>query len=108
MLHSSIEQLCIVQSQQSPILRVEAVKSGTAAAERTNGMSIVNDINRGVAAPNNRLAGIFGGVSHRWSQYKTYRKTLDELESLTDRELADLGITRLQLRSIAYKAAYDG
>ncbi len=71
-------------------------------------MSIVNDITRNVAAPNNRLTGMIGGVSHRWSQYKTYRNTLDELEALTDRELADLGISRLSLRSIAYKAAYDG
>ena len=71
-------------------------------------MSIVNDINRVSAAPANRLAGLIGGMSHRWSQYKTYRRTFEELDALTDRELADLGISRLQLRSIAYKAAYDG
>lgn len=71
-------------------------------------MSVVNDIHRNAAAPNNRFAGLLGGISHRWSQYKTYRRTLDELEMLTDRELADLGISRLQLRSVAYKSAYEG
>lgn len=52
--------------------------------------------------------GFIGGLTQRFARYKTYRRTLDELEALTDRELADLGVSRLTLRSIAYKAAYDG
>ncbi|MEM9971882.1 MAG: DUF1127 domain-containing protein [Pseudomonadota bacterium] len=55
-----------------------------------------------------RVSGILHGISTRFAQYRTYRKTLDELESLSNREMADLGIHRSQLRSIAYKAAYDG
>lgn len=55
-----------------------------------------------------RLAGLFGGISRRYAQYRTYRTTLNELESLSDRELADLGLARTMLRSVAYKAAYDG
>ena len=55
-----------------------------------------------------RKAGFIGGLTQRFERYKTYRRTLDELESLSDRDLADLGVSRLTLRSIAYKAAYDG
>lgn len=55
-----------------------------------------------------RKAGFIGGLTKRYARYKTYRRTLEELERLTDRELADMGVSRLTLRSIAYKAAYDG
>lgn len=55
-----------------------------------------------------RFAGFIGGMTKRFAQYSTYRRTLDELNTLTERELADLGISRAQIRSIAYKAAYDG
>lgn len=38
---------------------------------------------------------------------QTYRKTLAELESLSARDLADLGIAPSSIREIAYRAAYD-
>ena len=53
-------------------------------------------------------SGLLGGLTQRVDRYRTYRRTLDELQSLTDRDLADLGVSRLQLRSIAYSAAYEG
>lgn len=56
----------------------------------------------------NRLSGFVGAVSQRYTRYKTYRTTLDELEALSDRDLADLGIARSMIRSIAYQAAYGG
>lgn len=52
--------------------------------------------------------GFIGGLTKRFANYKTYRTTLEELQNLSDRELADLGIHRSTLRSIAYRAAYDG
>lgn len=55
-----------------------------------------------------RTGGFIGGLNRRFSQYKTYRKTVGELEALTERELADLGVHRSQIRGIAYKAAYEG
>ncbi|AZQ66302.1 DUF1127 domain-containing protein [Silicimonas algicola] len=54
------------------------------------------------------LPGIIGGMRRRYAQYRTYRTTLDELQSLTDRELSDLGLHRSALRGVAYKAAYEG
>ena len=37
---------------------------------------------------------------------RVYRQTLNELKSLTDRDLADLGIARSMIGAIAMEAAY--
>lgn len=71
-------------------------------------MSTFNEVSNVRAANGSRIGGFINGVSARFAQYRTYRKTLEELESLTDRELSDLGISRHSVRAIAYRAAYDG
>lgn len=53
-------------------------------------------------------SGFIGGLSQRFARYRTFRRTLDELESLSDRELADLGMHRASIRGIAYRSAYEG
>ena len=40
------------------------------------------------------------------SQRRVYARTVAELNSLTDRELTDLGISRLGITEIAREAAY--
>jgi uncharacterized protein YjiS (DUF1127 family) len=40
------------------------------------------------------------------SQRRVYTRTVAELNALTDRELADLGISRLGIAEIAREAAY--
>ena len=55
-----------------------------------------------------RDMGIINSFAQRVKRYRTYRQTLEELESLSDRELADLSISRSQIHGIAYRAAYDG
>ena len=107
-LHSSIEILSIVHPQHLPIFNPEAVRAALMAAGKKRQMSSVNQVTRFEPALNGRITGFFGGLSHRLAQYKTYRRTLDELSGLSDRELSDLGVSRHSLRSIAYKAAYDG
>lgn len=37
---------------------------------------------------------------------RTYLRTVAELRALSDRELADLGISRLSIHEIAHEAAY--
>lgn len=71
-------------------------------------MATTETYTRFESARADRFAGFIGGLTRRWAQYKTYRSTLAELETLGDHELADLGIHRSMIRSIAYKAAYDG
>jgi len=53
-------------------------------------------------------APIFGDVAERIARYRTFRTTLNELQTLSDRDLTDLGISRSNVRSIAYDAAYGG
>lgn len=40
----------------------------------------------------------------RHAQRRVYRKTLEELAALSNRDLADLGLARSELRRIAYEA----
>jgi uncharacterized protein YjiS (DUF1127 family) len=63
---------------------------------------------------NTRKGVGFGGVSamienlvERYTRYRIYRQTFNELASLSNRELADLGLNRCELRRVALQAAYD-
>lgn len=50
--------------------------------------------------------GWLGGARKALADYRLYRRTLAELEGLNDRELADLGISRLVVRQVAYDSVY--
>lgn len=52
------------------------------------------------------LGGLRDDMSSRIAQYRTYRTTLNELRSLSTRELNDLGLAYADLRSIAIEATY--
>jgi len=65
-------------------------------------MSMI-DTTRGLKAN-----GFFGRLIENMTRYRVYRTTVSELSSLTERELNDLGISRAEVRGIAYKAAFDG
>ena len=71
-------------------------------------MSTLDIFSRQTANRPSRVASLVGDVTARVRRYRTYRETLTDLEALSDRELVDLGLSRSMLRSIAYKAAYDG
>ncbi len=53
-----------------------------------------------------RLAMVRDTVMTAIAQRRTYLRTVAELNGLTDRELADLGISRLGITEIAHEAAY--
>lgn len=53
-----------------------------------------------------RLAFVKDAVLTAINQRRVYTRTVAELNSLTDRELADLGISRLSITDIAREAAY--
>lgn len=53
-----------------------------------------------------RLATAYHTIADRIAKYRTYHRTLNELQALGDRELTDLGLNRSMLRSIAYETAY--
>lgn len=66
------------------------------------------DTTRFETRPRKAARDLIGGLSQRFARYRTYRRTLDELESMSDRELADIGLHRSQLRGIAWRSAYAG
>jgi len=53
-----------------------------------------------------RAQALFADAKDAWARYSLYSTTLNELRDLSDRELADLGLARSNLRSIAYETAY--
>ena len=53
-----------------------------------------------------RLVDYKNDLAERYAKHRVYRNTLEELQALTGRELADLGMTRGNLKSVAYEAAY--
>ena len=53
-----------------------------------------------------RLMAVAADLKDRFARWKLYNQTLDELQSLSAAELADLGLSPANLRSVAYEAAY--
>ena len=53
-----------------------------------------------------RVSALIAQIKERHAAYRVYRTTLNELSTLSSRDLADLGINRANIKSIAYEAAY--
>ena len=50
--------------------------------------------------------GIFARLRQAFADYRRYLATYDELNALSDRELADIGLSRLNVRDVARQAVY--
>lgn len=53
------------------------------------------------------LAARIEAVREKYARYRAFRKTVRELERLTDHELRDIGIHRGMIYSIAMEVYYD-
>jgi len=53
-----------------------------------------------------RVRALFANTLDNAARRKVYRTTVTELNNLSGRELADLGIHRSEIKRIAYEAAY--
>jgi len=53
-----------------------------------------------------RAATFFANQRAAYAQHSLYVKTMNELKSLSARELADLGLSRSSLHDTAYMAVY--
>lgn len=53
-----------------------------------------------------RIRTAFVRLADAFAKARQYQRTHDELSRLSDRELADLGMNRHNLRSVAYDAVY--
>ena len=54
------------------------------------------------------LAAKFRSMVDAWKTYRVYMQTKRELDDLSDRELADIGISRWMIDEIAHEAAIGG
>ena len=50
--------------------------------------------------------GLFARLRQAVADHRAYLAIYDELNALTDRELADLGLSRLNVRDVAREAVY--
>ena len=52
------------------------------------------------------LATLVTALRSRYARWRLYRHTLSEMAGLSNRELADLGLHRSELKRVAYMAVY--
>ena len=52
------------------------------------------------------VRSVVSSVQEYLARRAEYKKTVSELQSLSNRELADLGLSRASISSIAYEHAY--
>ena len=71
-------------------------------------MANVDHISAGGVGVVETLRGFFGSIGESFRQYRAFRATYEELNSLSGNELADIGISRSDITRIAYDAAYGG
>jgi uncharacterized protein YjiS (DUF1127 family) len=69
-------------------------------------MAYVNSSRAAQSAVSERAFGLFAGFSAAMQRRRVYMQTLNELRSLSERDLADLGIARSMISEIARDAAY--
>lgn len=64
-------------------------------------------LNFPASATRNAPSGFFARISTAVANYRLYRKTIEELRSLSTRELQDLGLSRYAIRQVAYDSVYN-
>ncbi len=60
-----------------------------------------------VAPKASGLSVIVANLTARLRRYRVYRETYNELMTLSDRELADLGMSRSMIRRLAIEASHE-
>lgn len=53
-----------------------------------------------------KLLAFKADLSARYARYRVFRDTVNDLAILPDSVLADMGLNRSQIRSVAYQHAY--
>lgn len=62
-------------------------------------------LNKGTHHIHRKEIAMFAQIKEHFEKHRTYKRTLKELSKLTDRELADIGISRGMIREIAREHA---
>ena len=118
MLHSSNSVSVIVHLQQSPKFNLNKATSQTSGRRESNRfprpqsrekrltMAYVTNNRTDTATFGQRLVDLHEAALASYSNWRVYRTTLNELNSLSTREMADLGINPSMVKRIALEAAY--
>ena len=69
-------------------------------------MAYVNNSRAATFGLGDRFAAFVANIKVKAAKRRIYEKTVRELNMLTDRELSDLGISRLSIEDVARVAAY--
>ena len=59
-----------------------------------------------LAAGERRTDTTAARLAQAWKRFRSYRVTLADLRALTDRQLADVGLTRGMVKETAHRAVY--
>lgn len=68
-------------------------------------MTYFTDASTSTVAQPSRIAAFFDAISLKLRQRRVYRQTFNELCTMTDRDLRDLGMSRADFRRISREAA---
>lgn len=110
LLHDSIDETALVAAQHMPKYGSQETKhaaliTSPAHTERTNDMASLTHsrLQSNVLA---RMGHMIEEQRARFARYRVYTNTLNELRTLSGRELDDLGLHRSMLKRVAFEAAY--
>ena len=59
------------------------------------------------STPATGMASLIDAAKIRFARHRVYRRTVNELSELSNRELADLGLHRSMIRRLALQAAEE-
>ena len=110
LLHSSIEEMSIVQSQHK--LHIRFQQQGTQLSDRhkpkkrTMHMAFLTDTFSAHGTLGDKIAVLWTEIKEANAKRVVYNTTVRELNTLSGRELADLGIHRSLIRRLALDTAY--
>jgi uncharacterized protein YjiS (DUF1127 family) len=69
-------------------------------------LTVAHAINLNAYADYAEQPGIFPRLRQAFADHRNYLATYDELNALSDRELADLSLSRLNVRDVGRQAVY--
>jgi uncharacterized protein YjiS (DUF1127 family) len=106
LLHGGLALGAIVQLQHWPHIRLISEGYAIAAITSEALMAYITTTRAPSASFFARLVALKSALTSMLNQRQIYLTTLRELNALSDRDLADLGLHRALIRDIAYQAAY--
>ncbi|OSP54931.1 DUF1127 domain-containing protein [Pseudoruegeria sp. SK021] len=71
-------------------------------------MALANDFRAYDSSFSGRIRGLLSNIKERRSRVAAYNKTVNELNSFSNRELTDIGIHRTDIAEIARRHAFEG